>query len=360
MIRSETREQQTSAPLATANLPAVLPPPEPPSRRRRWERLALVLLVLLAAGIGGGGYWWTHRGPLLSPGIAWSNGRLEADEVDIATKFPGRIAQVLAEEGDKVKAGQVVAKMDTRDLEAQLARAEAQIAQAQHSIAVARANLAQQKSQLVLSGQELQRARSLVPRGFETREVLDQRESQYNTAIAAYEATQAQIDAATAALDAAKHDAELVRVNIADNTLVAPKDGPIQYRLANIGEVLGIGGKVFTMLDASYVYMDIFLPTEEAGRVVLGADARIVLDALPNLPIPAKVSFVASQNQFTPKTVETKSERDKLMFRIRVRIDSVWLRSRVGQVRSGLPGVAYVLIDAHTQWPMTLQVEPGA
>ena len=117
------------------------------------------------------------------------------------------------------------------------------------------------------------------------------------------------------ALDAATHDVELYRVNIADNTLVAPREGRIQYRVANVGEVLPAGGKVFTMLDTSYVYMDIYLPTAEAGRVRLGSDARIVLDAYPDHVIPAKVVFIASQAQFTPKTVETKDERDKLMFR---------------------------------------------
>jgi len=212
----------------------------------------------------------------------------------------------------------------------------------------------------VLAEQELQRARTLVPRGAETKEMLDQRQSQYSAAIAAHEATKAQIDAATAALEAARHNAELIQVNIDDNTLVAPKHGPIQYRLANIGEVLGAGGKVFTMLDVDYVYMDIFLPTGEAGRAVLGAQARIVLDALPDMVIPAKVAFVSPQNQFTPKTVETKSERDKLMFRIRVRIDPDRLRAHAAQVRSGLPGIAYILIDPHTQWPAALQVKPAA
>ena len=111
-------------------------------------------------------------------------------------------------------------------------------------------------------------------------------------------------------LDAATHEVELYKVNIADNTLVAPRAGRIEYRVANIGEVLPAGGKVFTMLDIGYVYMDIYLPTDEAGKVKIGADARIVLDAVPNLAIPAKVAFVARQAQFTPKTVETKDERE--------------------------------------------------
>jgi hypothetical protein len=102
-----------------------------------------------------------------------------------------------------------------------------------------------------------------------------------------------------------------ITVDIADNTLVAPRDGRIQYRVANVGEVLPAGGKVFTMLDISYVYMDIYLPTQQAGKVKFGADARIVLDANPSVAIPAKISFIATQAQFTPKTVETQDERDK-------------------------------------------------
>jgi HlyD family secretion protein len=160
------------------------------------------------------------------------------------------------------------------------------------------------------------------------------------------------------ALDAATHDVELYRVNILDNTLVAPRDGPIEYRVANVGEVLPAGGKVFTMLDASDVYMDIYLPTAEAGRVRIGSEARIVLDAYPNHVIPAKVVFVASQAQFTPKTVETKAERDKLMFRIRVRIDPERLKGREAIVRSGLPGMAYVRTDPSVAWPASLQASP--
>jgi HlyD family secretion protein len=112
------------------------------------------------------------------------------------------------------------------------------------------------------------------------------------------------------------------------------------------------------MLNAAYVYMNIYLPTAEAGRIRIGSDARIVLDAYPNHIIPPRVVFVASQAQFTPKTVETRDERDKLMFRIRVRIDPDRLRGRAGMVRSGLPGVAYLRADPHVAWPARLQPSP--
>ena len=187
--------------------------------------------------------------------------------------------------------------------------------------------------------------------------MLDQRLQQMNGAMAAQNAAEARVGEAQFALEAATHDVQLYQVDIADNSLVAPRDGRIQYRIANVGEVLPAGGKVFTMLDTGYVYMDIYLPTLDAGRIRIGSEARIVLDAYPNHAIPAAVVFIASQAQFTPKDVETKDERDKLMFRIRVRIDPARLSTRAEAVRSGLPGVAYVRTDRSVAWPVRLQVQ---
>jgi HlyD family secretion protein len=92
--------------------------------------------------------------------------------------------------------------------------------------------------------------------------------------------------------------------------------------------------------------------------VKVGADARIVLDAYPDHPIPAKVSFVASESQFTPKTVETQTERDKLMFRIRVRIEQDRLLAHLDAIRSGLPGLTYIRWDPSAAWPKNLQGSP--
>ncbi|MGD9880417.1 MAG: HlyD family secretion protein [Reyranella sp.] len=323
----------------------------------RWRTLLLVLLVATVAAAGGG-YWWQHRLPPLPAGIAFSNGRLEADPLDIATKFAGRILELRVDEGDMVKAGQVLALMDTRDLEASLRKAEAQVEQATKAIVEAHAHVAQAHTQVVLAQQQMERAESLLKNGWITRELFDQRRQQLEGAQAMERAVNARVLAAEAALSGARHDVELYKVHIADNTLVAPRDGRIEYRIANVGEVLPAGGKVFTLLDVGYVYMDIYLPTATAGRVRIGNEGRIVLDAWPARPIPAKVSFIASQAQFTPKMVETQTERDKLMFRIRVRIDPSLSRSHAEAVRSGVPGVAYVRFDPHVAWPERLQGTP--
>jgi HlyD family secretion protein len=337
-------------------LPARLPQATKPApSRRRWLQVALVLALLAGSAGGAAYYWWQRLHPPLPPGIVFGNGRLYADEINIDTKYAARILEILADEGDRVKAGQVVARMDTRDLEASLKRSEATVRQARRAVDEAKANVVQQQSQVLLAKQEYDRAAYLVQKGFQTKEVMDQREQQLNGANAGLDAARQRVTESEHALEAATHDVELYNVEINDDTLVAPYDGRIQYRVANIGEVLQAGGHVFAMLDTSYVYMDIYLPTDEAGNVKYGADARIVADAHPNAPIPAKVMFIATQAQFTPKTVETRTEREKLMFRIRVRIDADWLRGRSDAVSSGLPGVAYILTDPATKWPDRLR-----
>jgi HlyD family secretion protein len=355
---SETRVKLI-APAPTANLPAVVAPVPAPHRKGRWPQRAALALALLCAAVGGI-CWWLHSGPALPPGIFSGNGRLEADEVGIDTKFAGRIATLFADQGDVVKAGQVLALMDTRDLQASLKKDQALVSQAEKVLEEARANLVQQQTQVKFTQQELDRSSALVRKGFVTVETLDQQTQQRNAAVAAENAATQRVAAAEHALEAATHAVELDRVNIVDNALVAPKQGPIEYRVANVGEVLPAGGKVFTMLDASYVYMDIYLPTAEAGRIKFGADARIVLDAYRAHPIRATVVFIASQAQFTPKTVETQDEREKLMFRIRVRIDPDLLEGRADAIRSGLPGVAYVRTDPTVAWPPNLRGDAGS
>jgi HlyD family secretion protein len=339
---------------AVVKLPAVVPPAHKRPDNRHWLRPALLLLTILVAAISGG-YWWLRPQGGLPASIASGNGRLEADEIDIDTKYAGRIDKLFADEGDLTKAGQVLVLMNTDDIAASLKKSQALVEQAQQTLNAATATLGQQKSQVVLAQQQIERARALVPDGFMTKQMLDQRQQVLDSAVSGQSAAGNVIGEAQYALDAARHDAEFYQAEIADNTLVSPRDGRIQYRVANVGEVLAAGGKVFTILDTAYVYMDIYLPTLQAGRIRLGSDARIVLDSYPGHAFPAKVVFVAAQAQFTPKTVETKDERDLLMFRIRVRIDPELLRAHAAEVRSGLPGVGYVQTDATGTWPIALQ-----
>ena len=148
-----------------------------------------------------------------------------------------------------------------------------------------------------------------------------------------------------------------VATEIADGELRAPRSGRVQYRVVQPGEVVGGGGKVVSLVDVGDVYMTFFLPEMAAGRVALGSEVRIVLDAAQAFVIPARVSYVASVAQFTPKTVETASEREKLMFRIKARIDPELLSKHLQQVKTGVPGMAYLRLDPDAEWPAHLAIK---
>ena len=319
-------------------------------------RIVLIALVLAAGAAGGGYYWWQQKQNRLPDHIASGNGRIEAEEIHVATKYAGRVAQVLAEEGDMVEAGQVLARMDTAELEASFAKAKADVAQAEEVVAEAKALIAQRESELKFAQQELDRASFLVEKGHVSIERLDQRLSERDTARAVLDAARARLVSARRSVESAAAEARRIQTQIDDSTLTAPRGGRIQYRLAEPGEVLAAGGKVVTLLDLTDVYMTIFLPTAQVGRVFVGSEARIILDAVPQYVIPASVSFVASEAQFTPREVETRSEREKLMFRVKVKIDPALLLLHEEKVKTGLPGEAYVLLGSDAGWLERLAV----
>jgi hypothetical protein len=169
-------------------------------------------------------------------------------------------------------------------------------------------------------------------------------------------ASRSQVVEAKAAVKAAQATIQRISADIDDSALRAPSAGRAQYRLAQPGEVLGAGGKVISMLDLEDVYMIVFLPETTAGKLAIGAEARLVFDAAPQYVVPARVIFVASEAQFTPKTVETATERQKLVFRVKAQIDPLLLRKYWTRVKAGMPGVAYMRIDPNTPWPQTLSV----
>ncbi|MBN7697957.1 HlyD family efflux transporter periplasmic adaptor subunit [Brucella melitensis] len=346
--------------------------------RKQW--IVAGAIVVLAAG----GYYALQamNGSGLPDGIASGNGRVEAVEIDISTKSPSRIREIFANEGSFVKAGDVLARMDTDQLESQYRQAKAQLRRAEIGIdtaqslvtqrqaehAAAEATVAQREAQLDAAQRRLARSRQLSESRTVSQQVLDDDRATAQGAEAAVGAAKAQLAATDAAIGAAKAqvvDAQAsveaakaaiaaIEADLRDATLTAPKPGRVQYRVAQPGEVLSAGGRVLNLVDLSDVSMTFFLPTAQAGRVAIGADARIVLDAAPQYVIPAKVSFVADVAQFTPKTVESEEERQKLMFRVKAKIPQILLQKYIQQVKTGLPGVAYVKLAPDAGWPKNL------
>lgn len=289
-------------------------------------------------------------------GFAKTNGRIEAERIDIATKFAGRLVAVNVKEGDLVRKGQLLAQLDTAELEAQRTEAEALKVQAQQQRAQAEALVAQRESELTLATAQLNRSLDLVGKGATTQETVDQRQSAKRTAEAAINAASAEVSVAKATIDAAEARIIRLSVDIKDCDLKAPRNGRIEYRLALPGEVLAAGGRVLTLLDLTDVYMTVFLPTSEAGRLRIGGEARIIFDAAPQYVVPATVTFVASEAQFTPKYVETQTEREKLMFRVKISLPPELLERHENVVKTGVPGVAYVKLSEDAQWPPNLSI----
>ncbi|HNV26316.1 MAG TPA: HlyD family efflux transporter periplasmic adaptor subunit [Nitrospira sp.] len=317
-----------------------------------------VIGIALLLVVAGASVWWFYfRIPPLV-GFASGNGRLEVQEIDVATKFPGRIAEVLVDEGDRVQGGQVVARMDTSSLNAQVREAEAQVLRSRQGQITAKALIAQRRSETLLAERDFERARALYVNANISAKDYDRTRSTMDTAKAATTQAEAQLAEADATIAASLAQKERIQVDLKDSVLTAPRSGRVQFRLAEPGEVLAAGGKVLTLIDPTDVYMTVFLPAAEAGKIALGAQARITLDAAPNLVIPSAVSFVADKAQFTPKEVETRTEREKLMFRIKVKIDPELVKGHEAQVKPGLPGVAYVQLDKAVQWPSSLQTKP--
>jgi len=320
------------------------------SKNHRISHYFVIPLALLLIAAGGFGYWKSLQ-DRLPEGISMGNGRLESTEVQIASKIPGRVAEVLVDEGDRVARGQLLARLDPRTLEASRNQAEAEVLRARETLAANEANVQLRQSEKRLASQELKRFRQLSERGFASGQQLDQQQARFDTSNAAVTAAQAQVAAARAAIGASQARVAQLTSEIDDSSLRAPIDGVIQLRLAEPGEVLGAGGRVFMMIDPSDQYMNLYLPASVVGKLTVGADARIVLDALPEQPLPAKITFVAAKSQFTPKEVETRDERQKLVFRVKLRLNDP---SAVPQAKPGMPGAGYVR-TADVDWPANLQ-----
>ncbi|MFG1347430.1 HlyD family efflux transporter periplasmic adaptor subunit [Xanthobacter autotrophicus DSM 431] len=317
--------------------------------------LVIIALIAALAGAGGAGAWYlASRSRAVPPGFAYGNGRIEATQVDVATKAAGRVLDVLVEEGDFVRQGEVVAHMDVADTAAALRTAEARASEARQSRDTASHVVEQRKGELDLATKELERQEILVSKGFATEQKVDQYRTTKLTAAAALAAAQSSLAASESAIRAAEAEVERLTRLVEDGTLVAPKSGRVIYRLAEPGEVLAAGGKVLTFIDLSDVYMTIFLPAAEAGSVALGAEARLLLEPLPDRAVPASVSFVSARAQFTPKQVETQRERDRMMFRVKLRIARPLVEKYLEQVKTGITGVGYVRTDPKAQWPSWL------
>lgn len=317
--------------------------------------IVVLLGVLAAVSVQGWKSWKKTQQSALPAGIVSGNGRIESIQVDIAAKYGGRIAEILVREGDLVEEGQVVAKLDIDELNAELAKNQAKLAESEEAAAEVKTEVIRRESESKLADSEYSRARTLLSRRAVSQEEYDRYKTGMDTAKAAHDGAKAKLKTANQSISAAAAEVKRTEVKIADSTLKSPVNGRVLYRLAEPAEVVAVGGKVLTLINLGDVYMEIYLPAQEAARVKIGADARIVLDARPEYAAQAKVSYVSPEAQFTPKQVETRSERDKLMFRVKLRVPPELVRPYIERIKTGVRGMGYVRLDDNVAWPAFLE-----
>jgi HlyD family secretion protein len=297
------------------------------------------------------------RGQTLPAGIGKAEGRTEATEVDVSSKYPGQLAEISVDEGSKVTEGQVIGRVSSPEFEAQLRATQSDLQSAKHASAAAEADIASRQAALEFAKSDFERGQELIKTGFITKQTFEERQRNYDAAQAAVQTMTAQRDEAQKAIEVAEAKVEQIQAMINDLTIVSPRNGEVQYKLKRAGETVAAAEPIVTVLDLTDIYMIVFLHAADAGRLVMGDEARVILDAVPEYVIPAQVSFIASDSQFTPKTVETEDERKKLMFRANLRIDPKELKRYYGRVEGGLRGAGFVLTGRDAEWPAELQVK---
>jgi HlyD family secretion protein len=324
---------------------------KPSKRTVKWIAAGAAVAVVAFIGVK----YMIKRHNALPAGIVAGNGRIEGKLVDVAAREPLRVKELLVDEGALVKPGQVLVRMDTSTLSSELNEANANTQAAEEKLAAAQAAIDKQKSEIALAQIEAKRSGNLVKEGAGSQRELDVRRSRVQTTRAGMAEAEAALKTAQGQVEVARASAATVQTRIDDATLRSPVTGRVLYRLAEPGEVLGPGGKAMTLVNLQDVYMEIFLPAEQAAAVKIGAEARITVDFDPDHAVAGTVSFVSPEAQFTPKQVETKSEREKLMFRVKIAVPKDLAAQYVERIKTGVRGVGYVKIKDSAEWPKRLQ-----
>ena len=315
----------------------------------------IILLIAVAVLAFFGYQHWQAAKSALPKGIASGNGRVEAKLVDAVAKDALRVKEILADEGDLVKPGQVLVILDTATFDSQLAEAKLRVASAQERVAGANFAVVRQKSLLENAKLEFERTRKLVEANALSQQEYDARNTSLQTNTAALAEAEASLQTAKQEVEVAKQSVTTIQTHIDDATLKSPVLGRVLYRLSEPGEMLAAGGKAMTLVNLEDVYMEIYLPSEQAAGLKIGAEARLTVDFAPGRAAAAYVSFVSPEAQFTPKQVETRSERDKLMFRVKIQVPKELVAAYVERIKTGVRGVGYVKIKDAAVWPSWLE-----
>lgn len=306
------------------------------------KKIVVPIVVLFVAG--GATAWYLLHRPRENPNELVASGTVEATDAQLGFQVPGQVVSIVPREGDRVLAGQVLAQLDRAELEARRAQAEAQVDAARamltelergavrEEIAQARAALAAAEERREDAARDAARTRRLFEGGAVSREALDKDQTRLDVATsqrtqAAEQLHQIQVgpreerkDAARAQIAQAEAAVRGVEASLSDTVITAPFDGVVTVRHREPGEIVPAGSPVLTLMDPGSRYVRIYIPENRIGAVRLGTGATIKADTFPNKTYPGQVSFIASEAEFTPKSVQTTEERVRLVYEVKVRV----------------------------------------
>ena len=362
---------------------------------RRAQTINMIVGALLLALVTLAAWWIKFRSEQLPPGLIQANGRIEGDHYTVAGKMPGKIVAVLAAEGDAVTAGQILARMDdaqararvaqaqaaTETLEARVAAAETalamlkervplQIDQAKEATDRARAELSAATASYDQAERDAERFRRLLAQRAVDRQRVERTELTLQVAVANRAAAKAGLARADKQLAEARLGPRQIRTkaqelvalrgelkrargalaeaesNLDDLLIRAPAQGVVTTRVADVGEVMVAGSPLFDIVDLDRLYLKVYIPERQIGKVRLGLAARIYTDAFPDRPFSATVRNIAARAEFTPKEVQTPDERVKLVYAVKLYLDD----NPKHRLTPGLPADAMIRWREDTPW----------
>jgi HlyD family secretion protein len=327
------------------------------------KRAVLILLLLAGAGAGAGVAWWLTRRQAAREEFA-IYGNVDLRQVQLAFNNSERIAAVLAQEGDRVRRGQVLARLDTSRLDPQVAQAQAQVAAQRQvylrlrngsrpeEIAQARANVESARADAANARQRYERVRRLArtrassPEDLENAQAfLDVAEaklvvSQKTLDLVVAGPRQEEIDEAEARLRAAEAQLALLKQQRADAVLVAPADAVVRTRLLEPGEMITPQKPIFSLAITDPKWVRAYVSEPDLGKVHPGMTAGVVVDSFPQRRFDGWVGFISPVAEFTPKTVQTEELRSSLVYEVRV-----FVKDPADELRLGMPATVYLPLE---------------
>lgn len=315
------------------------------------RRVWIIGAILLAIMAGSAMVYFSIQPDPQPQQLVYGSGRIEANEVRLAPEIPGRLVANAPREGERVRQGDVVARLDPVDYELQASQAEAQQSASKYAATQIDAQIDAARHHAMTARADLARYESLRKKGWVTIPQLDARRNTYRAAVdqlSVFRQQRAQADAQT---QVASRSLALARERLGRARLISPISGAVLERLAEPGEVLGAGQPILVLADLGKVRLKIFILEPELGKIRLGAPARLRVDAFPGRDFPARVSQVDAQAQFTPRDVHVADERARTVYGVTLEADNPR-----GILKPGMPADAWILWDAGKGWPDRLAI----